>query len=83
VPGQVIFEPIKAIPAGGQISVQITARAQRAGTARFRAELTCGDPDTTLVSEESTRFFAATGADSGASRTAQSPATGEPTPAKR
>jgi len=83
VPGQVIFEPIKAIPAGGQISVQITARAQRAGTAQFRAELTCGDPDTTLVSEESTLFFAATEANSGASRTAQRPATSEPTPAKR
>ncbi len=59
VPGQVIFDPILAIPAGGELVLKITARANTGGNARFRAELTCSEPDTKLVSEETTRFFAA------------------------
>ena len=56
-PGQVLFDPVRSLPAGGEITVKITARAAKDGNLRFRAELTCGDPDTKLVSEESTRFY--------------------------
>jgi hypothetical protein len=81
VPGQVIFEPIASIPAGGQVSVKITARAEQGGNLRFRAELNCGSPETKLVAEENTRFYGAptnTAPTQSAARTAN-----EPTPARR
>ncbi len=57
VPGQVIFDTIDAIPAGGQVTLKVTARAATSGNLRFRAELTCENPETKLVTEESTRFY--------------------------
>ncbi len=78
VPGQVIFEPIPSIPAGGQMSLKVTARAGQSGNLLFRAELTCGDPETKLVAEESTRFYGS----GNATPSAQRP-TSEPTPARR
>jgi len=57
VPGQVVFEPIEKIPAGGTITLKITARAGQGGNLRFRTELNCGNPETKLVAEESTRFY--------------------------
>ncbi len=82
VPGQVIFDPIEKIPAGGQVSLKITARAAQGGNLRFRAELTCGDPETKLVAEENTRFY---GAPAGSPAPPQSAdrSGGEPTPARR
>jgi hypothetical protein len=81
VPGQVVFEPIATVPAGGKITLRITARATVSGNLRFRAELNCGSPETKLVAEESTRFYgqapAATGKPSAVS------ASREPTPARR
>jgi len=81
VPGQVVFEPIASIPAGGQVSVKITARAEQSGNLRFRAELNCGSPETKLVAEENTRFY---GAPAGAAPTQTADRTAnEPTPARR
>ena len=47
----------RAIPAGGEVTVKITARAGKGGNLRFRAELNCSKPETKLVAEESTRFY--------------------------
>jgi uncharacterized repeat protein (TIGR01451 family) len=74
VPGQVLFEPISSIGAGQSVTLKITARAEQAGSHRFRAEVTCGDSDTRLVAEETTRFFGSA---------ANSASRGEPTPARR
>jgi hypothetical protein len=82
VPGQVIFDPIATLPAGSQITLQITAKAARAGNLRFRAELNCGNPETKLVSEENTRFFGAAEAGGSGLQPAERSA-GEPTPARR
>ena len=57
VPGQVIFEPIRSLPAGGSVTVKIVAKAQKAGNLQFRAELKCSELETKLVSEGSTRFY--------------------------
>ncbi len=81
VPGQVVFEPIETIAAGGQLTVKITARAIQGGNLRFRAELTCGDPETKLIAEESTRFYGAAPSPSGI-QSANRPAE-QPTPARR
>jgi uncharacterized repeat protein (TIGR01451 family) len=81
VPGQVIFKPIASLPAGGQITVKVTAKAQKPGNLQFRAELSCGEPETKLVSEETTRFYGSTAGNS-APQSAERPA-GEPTPARR
>ncbi|NLX55793.1 MAG: hypothetical protein GXY58_11820 [Planctomycetaceae bacterium] len=81
VPGQVIFKPVAALPAGGQLTVKIMAAAQKAGDMRFRAELSCGDPDTRLVAEDTTRFYGVA-APSPAPQAAERPDIG-PTPARR
>jgi uncharacterized repeat protein (TIGR01451 family) len=81
VPGQVIFKPIAAIPAGGQLTVKVLAAAQKPGSLRFRAELSCGEPETKLVSEETTRFYG-TAADNPAPQAADR-SSDEPTPARR
>ena len=60
LPGQVVFEPIETIPAGGEVTMRITAKAAQDGNLRFRTELNCGDPETKLVAEESTRFYGST-----------------------
>lgn len=81
LPGQVVFEPIRSLAAGDQISLKVTARAHQSGNLRFRAELTCADLDTTLASEENTRFFQAV---KGASDTStETRAAVQPTPARR
>jgi len=82
VPGQVIFKPIASLPAGGQLTVKVVATAQKAGNLRFRAELSCGEPDTKLASEETTRFYGAA-AESPAPQAAERPTLDEPTPARR
>ncbi len=88
VPGQVIFDPISVLPAGGQITLKVQARASMSGNLRFRAELTCPDPDTKLVSEETTRFYGAAAQSAGTAGpgTAAAPSTANrpplaPTPA--
>ncbi len=79
VPGQVVFDTIRSLPAGGEMTLKITARAAKDGNLRFRAELTCADSDIKLVSEESTRFY--TKRSGATSQTAGNQ--GEPTPARR
>jgi hypothetical protein len=57
VPGQVLFRPIPRVEPGAELTLRVVARASREGIHRFRAEVTCGDPDTKLVAEESTYYF--------------------------
>lgn len=88
VPGQVIFDSIRLLPAGGQITLKVSARASADGNLRFRAELTCPDPETKLVSEETTRFYSRSTADASQPAAEASPSTAAkpplmPTPARR
>jgi uncharacterized repeat protein (TIGR01451 family) len=55
--GQVEFETIDRLSAGQELVFRIVARADTAGTHRFRVEVTCADPDTKLASEESTKYY--------------------------
>jgi uncharacterized repeat protein (TIGR01451 family) len=57
VTGQVLFQPIPRIAPGEELVLKIVARADRPGNHRFRAELTCAEPDTRLIAEESTYYF--------------------------
>ncbi|MEX0585866.1 MAG: CARDB domain-containing protein, partial [Pirellulales bacterium] len=70
--GQVTFEPFRVLEAGDEIVCKITAKASAAGNHVFRAEVTCKNPETRLVGEETTRFYG-----DSASKTAK-PATREP-----
>ncbi|MHB8863402.1 MAG: CARDB domain-containing protein [Pirellulaceae bacterium] len=81
VPGQVIFEPIRSLPAGGQVTIKIAAKAQKAGNLRFRTELTCSELETKLVTEGSTRFYA-TASNTPLPQSAKRPID-QPTPAQR
>ncbi len=81
VPGQVVFDAIESIPPGGEVVMKITARADKAGNMRFRAELNCAAPETKLIAEESTRFYG-TAAVSSKPRTADQ-SSSQPTPARR
>lgn len=53
--GQVLFDPIPQIDAGGEVRLQVFAKADKAGVHRFRTEIRSGG-ETVLVSEESTRY---------------------------
>lgn len=77
VPGQVLFQAIPRLGPGERKVLKVIAKASQAGSLRFRAEVKCGDPETHLVAEESTRYFGALD-----SRTEPRTADGEPTPAK-
>ena len=79
MPGQVVFDPIASLPAGEQLTVKITARAQVSGNLLFRAELKCQDPETKLVMEESTRFYGSATPGTDTSSAGQP----TPTPARR
>lgn len=57
VPGQVIFHPLPRIDAGEEVTLRITARAEKEGSLIFRTEVKCADPETRLVCEGTTRFF--------------------------
>jgi hypothetical protein len=59
VPGQVVFNPIARVGAGEELLLKVIARADRKGNHRFRAQVTCADPETRLVAEESTYYFKA------------------------
>jgi hypothetical protein len=60
--GQVTFAPIPALPAGKEVRLKITARAQTAGTHVFRVEARCQSLSVRLASEETTRFYQPQGA---------------------
>ncbi|NOZ40402.1 MAG: hypothetical protein GXP24_09270, partial [Planctomycetes bacterium] len=55
--GRVSFHPIKSLPAGREVLLRIHAKASRAGTHTFRAEVNCAELDIKLAAEETTRFF--------------------------
>lgn len=55
--GRVAFRPIRRIPAGQKILLQIRARATKPGTHVFRAEVLCRDLEIKLAAEETTRFY--------------------------
>lgn len=55
VTGQVLFDAIPQINAGGQIVLKVVAEADRAGHHRFRTEVTSGD--VVLVAEEATHYM--------------------------
>jgi len=56
-PGQVLFDTIESLPAGGEEVLKIVAKAQKGGTHIFHAEVRCKPLDTRLVAEESTLFY--------------------------
>ena len=58
VPGQVIFKTIAELAPGERIVLKIVAKADKEGNHLFRAEVNCSDPETRLVTEETTRYFA-------------------------
>jgi uncharacterized repeat protein (TIGR01451 family) len=78
VPGQVVCTPLPQLGAGEQLNVKIKARAESAGNHLYRVEVFAGEPETRLVSEGTTRFFADSGR-GGAGRNVRKP-TGTPTP---
>lgn len=53
--GQVLFDPIPAIPAGGEVRIKVMAEAEREGHHRFRTEIRSGE--TVLVAEEATHYM--------------------------
>lgn len=55
--GRVTFQPVKSLPAGGEVLLRIRAVASQVGTHIFRAEVVCDDLDIRLAAEETTRFF--------------------------
>ena len=55
--GEVILQTIRRLGAGQEMSVRITAKADRPGDHVFRAELECIAPETKLAVEEWTRFY--------------------------
>ncbi len=57
VTGQVLFHPIARVEPGKSLVLKIVAKGELPGNHRFRAELTCTDPDTRLIAEESTYYF--------------------------
>ncbi|MCO8123783.1 hypothetical protein NHH03_18710 [Stieleria sp. TO1_6] len=53
--GQVLFDPITSIRAGGEVRIRVIAEAESEGHHRFRTEIRSGE--TVLVSEEATQFL--------------------------
>jgi hypothetical protein len=68
-PGQVVFKPIAAIPAGDEVVLRIKARADQPGNHVFRAEVNCTSAGAKLASEQTTMFYG----DRGPVRTASRP----------
>jgi len=57
IPGQVVFQPISSVPAGGEVILKIRARAETAGNHVFRVEVHCKPLGTRLASEQTTHFY--------------------------
>ncbi|MCA9178259.1 MAG: hypothetical protein KDB14_27535 [Planctomycetales bacterium] len=73
VPGQVLFEPIPTLGGGQTTVLKIVAKAETAGTHRFRATVTCDEADVQHIAEETTKYFQRLG-DSPSTGTAAAPA---------
>jgi uncharacterized repeat protein (TIGR01451 family) len=72
VPGQVVCDALPELAAGEQVTLRIKAKGEKAGTHRYRVEVTSGEEDSRLVSEGTSRFF--DGKAGSAARTAKKPA---------
>jgi uncharacterized repeat protein (TIGR01451 family) len=59
--GVVAFRPLSMVPAGGEISLKIKARAQHAGKQVFRAEVECGTLGTKLVNSQEMAVYSGDG----------------------
>jgi hypothetical protein len=57
IPGQAIFDPIDSIGPGESIKLKVFAKADAAGSHKFRAVVQCAAPETKLVQEEMTVFL--------------------------
>jgi hypothetical protein len=57
MPGAVVFEPIESLDPGGKRVLKIHARANAAGSHRFRVELTCKSTGAVLAQEETTLYY--------------------------
>ncbi len=57
VPGQVLFAPINELPPGGDITVSVLAKGQRAGTHLYRVQLESSDKETRKVAEGTSKFY--------------------------
>lgn len=73
VPGQVLCQPLPELGAGEQVTLRIKAKAQQAGTHRFRVEVSSPDASGRLVTEGTTRFYVESGRATAAPRTASQP----------
>ena len=56
-PGQVVFDPIPAIPPAAELVLKVKAKAEVAGNHVFRAEVHCKTIGTRLVREEVTHYY--------------------------
>ncbi len=56
-PGQVVFDPIPAIPPAGEFVLKVKAKAETAGNHVFRVEVHCKAIGTRLVREEVTHHY--------------------------
>ncbi len=75
--GQATFAPIISIEPGASHQLKVTAKADRAGSHVFRAEVRCSDPETRLASEQTTRFFGSGGTTAKTEAAAAAPAAGQ------
>jgi uncharacterized repeat protein (TIGR01451 family) len=66
--GRVSFRTIDELQAGREIGLRIRARASKAGTHVFRAEVLCRDLEIKLAAEETTRFYSDEVADDSSER---------------
>jgi uncharacterized repeat protein (TIGR01451 family) len=55
--GVVAFHPVGNVPAGGELTLKVKARADRGGKQVFRAEVECGTLGTKLVSAQEMMVF--------------------------
>ena len=56
--GEVVFEPLKRLPARGDVIYKVTLTAKTKGDARFQATLTASGLTEPVVQQESTRIYA-------------------------
>lgn len=54
---EVVFDPVKRLPARGDVIYKVTVTAKAKGDARFKATLTAGDLTEPVIRQESTRVY--------------------------
>jgi uncharacterized repeat protein (TIGR01451 family) len=53
----VVFDPIAELAAKATIKLRVTARAKEKGSHQYRVEMTAAEPNTSMASEGTTRFY--------------------------